>query len=447
MNWGPYELDSLIHEGGGGLVVKGRISSQVCAIKIVLGDIPFSEQKLERLNRAASLSQHLIKYDRVTSLPSALVVQSRFYEAVKLTDLLRKAELSSQARVAIAQQVLDALVILHQSGLVHGDVRLENVMLTRSGRVILLDVDQSVELLAPEPERVRSRVGMNAITPDHVRGVGLTQKSDVFAFGSFCIELFTGLSPLVIDNELDYAQLDEPILPELSQFRWVPESSLNEILSELRACWAVDLDARSQSLEPMKALLNFILPDSGQAQIELAGAVASLFEEAPTVPVNFVLPQFENERIVGSMPNRWRSRLPWFGGLAASGLIALMVKALFFPSPEPLHPAIQWHVKEPHAQPYVGEIRPFLEREWALLLREFGRDGSSHHLSWSEEIISIEKVRSGRQMVLECDRDLCFLKLIPVEVDSAPIWHEPIPVGSSKKRWKAVLQRVIGQDY
>src|SRR6056300_394184 len=102
MNWGPYELDSLIHEGGGGLVIKGRAFNQVCAIKIVLGEIPFSDQKLARLNHAASLSQHLIKYDRVTSLPSAFVFQSRFYEAVKLTDLLHEAELSSAARVAIA---------------------------------------------------------------------------------------------------------------------------------------------------------------------------------------------------------------------------------------------------------------------------------------------------------------------------------------------------------
>ena len=447
MNWGPYELDSMIHEGGGGLVIKGRISTEVCAIKIVLGEIPFSDQKLERLNHAASLSQHLINYDRVTSLPSALVIQSRFYEAVNLTDLLRETELSSVARVAVAQQVVDALVILHQSGLVHGDLRLENVMLTRSGRVILLDVDQSVELIAPEAERIRARVGLNAITPDHVRGLGLSQQSDVFAFGSLCIELFTGLSPLLADGELDYAQLDEPVLPEISRFCWFPESSRGELMSELEIGWSADPEARPKSLEPFKALLKSVLPDSGQAQIELAAAVASLYTEAPRVPVNFVLPQFENERIVGASPDGGRSRLPWIAGLAASTLIALMIKVLFFPSPEPLHPMIQWHVKERGVQPYVSEIRPFLEREWQLLLREFGRDGSSYHLSWGEELISVENRRSGRQVVLECGRDLCFFKVIPVDTKATPVWHEPIPVGSSKKRWKAALQRAVAQGY
>lgn len=447
MNWGPYELDSLIHEGGGGLVIKGRISTQVCAIKIVLGEIPFSDQKLERLNQAASLSQHLIKYDQVTSLPSALVIQSRFYEGVSLTTLLRNGDLSSQARITIAQQLADALIVLHQSGIAHGDLRPENVLLTRLGRVVLMDVDQAVELTAPDTERVRARVGLNAMTPEHVGRLGLSQKSDIFAFGSFCIELFTGLSPLVYNGELDYAQLDDPVLPDIAQFRWLPESQAPGLIEVLRDCWSVDPGARPESLEPLQALLTASLDDSAESHIELATAVSQLFEDPPTVSAGFVLPQFEDAQVLGGKSGVPRFAMPWIGGLAASALTLILLQALFFPVSDPLHPVIRWHLNERSVEPYIETIRKSLEQDWRQLLEEFGRDASSHQLIWANKTIAVKKMPSGRRVLFECGREMCILRVVPVAGDLAHVWHEPIPIGASKNRWKVALHRAIVQGY
>jgi len=342
---------------------------------------------------------------------------------------------------------VDALVILHQSGLVHGDVRPENVMLTRSGRVILFDVDQSVELLGPEAERIRLRVGMNALTPDHVRGLGLTRQSDMFAVASFCIELFTGLSPLVVEGELDYAQLDEPILPGPSHFHWFPESETTDLIDILQSCWSVDPDARPRSLDAIKALFKSVLPDSAQAQIELSGAVAQQYEQRRPTPIDFVLPQFENERIVGAKREFWHSRALWVGVLSAATVLLIAFNIVFFSAPEPLHPAIHWHVKEPSVRLEIAEIRPYLDHEWQRLVTEVGRDGSSHHLNWADQVISIEKVRSGRRVVLECGRDLCIVRMISGEAGWSEVWHEPILIGSSRNRWKAVLQRAVAQSH
>ena len=442
MKWGPYQLDTLVHEGGSGLILRGKMSGQICAIKVVLGDMPFSDQKLKRLNRAASLTQHLISLDRVIRLPSALVLQSRFYEGVNLKALLREQLLSVEARVAVVQQIVDALIVLHEAGLAHTDLRSENIMVTRAGRVVLLDVDQSIEIDSPADTRGRARVGLNAITPEHVNGHELSVKSDIFALASLCIELFAERSPLLANGELDYAQLNEPIVPESAHFHWFPESKVLELVELLASYWKSDPNSRPDSLESLRNLLGAALPDSSGAHSELAAGVAQQYRELPIVPINFTLPQFVDKSFADDSISKRRFRLLGMSVLAAALVVAALVNKVMF-SREPLHPTLQWNLESPVVAPYIRDIRLFVDQEWKHMLSKFGRDASSHRLSWSDKGISIAKIGAGRRVFVDCGRDLCVLSVASGDSELGEVWHEPIPIGASKKRWEEALRRAV----
>jgi serine/threonine protein kinase len=108
---------------------------------------------------------------------------------------LARARLAPRALVETLLGVVDALAFTHQRGIVHRDVKPENILLDRRGRAYLADF--GLALLPGEgPARARPIAGTPlAMSPEQARGEELDLRSDLFSFGATLYQRLTGRWP------------------------------------------------------------------------------------------------------------------------------------------------------------------------------------------------------------------------------------------------------------
>jgi eukaryotic-like serine/threonine-protein kinase len=129
---GPYEIVSLLGAGGMGEVYRARDSriGRDVAIKILHGDVG----RFEPLNHPNILAIYDVgTHDGLPYLVSELL------EGKTLRQRLQSGALKPKAAAECAQQVALGLAAAHQNGIVHGDLKPENIFVTRDGRVKILD--------------------------------------------------------------------------------------------------------------------------------------------------------------------------------------------------------------------------------------------------------------------------------------------------------------------
>jgi len=97
----------------------------------------------------------------------------------------------------IGADLAGALAALHAAGLVHGDLKLENVRLDLNGRAVLLDLGLTREAASASSTDQRAGGGsLLYLSPERAQGAGPSSAADVFALGVVLFELATGVHPL-----------------------------------------------------------------------------------------------------------------------------------------------------------------------------------------------------------------------------------------------------------
>lgn len=197
-----YQLVELLARSGMASIFKavdvesgGNVALKVPHIQYE-SDVVFSE----RFRREQEIGQRLVHPNVVRVLRPR--EQSRVYLVMEYIDgrslraiLSERRTLPAERALEIARQVCDALVYLHAEGVVHRDVKPENLLVTEGGTVKLLDF--GIALF--ETERRLTWTGLsNAIgTPDYmapeqIRGRRGDPRTDVYAVGMLLYEMLTG---------------------------------------------------------------------------------------------------------------------------------------------------------------------------------------------------------------------------------------------------------------
>ena len=203
MRIGRYRVGTLLGSGGSGSVYAGfdEELSRPVAIKFVPAGLSLREA------RAASALNHpniIVIYEVIdTSGASAIVME-----------LVRGVTLRAAARThpALAEvlgwcgQLARALAAAHEGGLIHGDIKPENVMVREDGYVKLLDFGLALDA----GRRDRGKSGLAGtpryLAPERCLGQPPAQASDIFALGLVLYELTTGEYPFETENTLALLQ-------------------------------------------------------------------------------------------------------------------------------------------------------------------------------------------------------------------------------------------------
>lgn len=211
---GPYVIQSKLGVGGMGEVYRAwdtRLERPV-AVKKVLAKDAQKKKSRDRLKKEArtiaSLSHPAIVrvFDLLETEDSDWIVME-LIEGRTLRDLFQTRAIVETEALALAREITEGLTAAHTRGLVHRDLKSENVMVTHQGHVKILDfgLAETFEEDGPADSSksssslltTRSRVvgTSRAMSPEQAKGLALDPRSDLFSLGSLLYEMVTGEPP------------------------------------------------------------------------------------------------------------------------------------------------------------------------------------------------------------------------------------------------------------
>lgn len=370
---GPYSIVSLLGAGGMGEVYRARDSrlGRDVAIKVLPADLTTDRDRLRRFEqeaRAAAALNHphiLVVYDvgtaDVTGVQTPYVV-SELLEGESLRERVSRGRLPVRVATELAIQIARALAAAHDHGIVHRDVKPENVLVTKDGAAKVLDFGLAKlrETTPPEADRVTTvsdaRVGtgpgvvlgtVGYMAPEQVRGEPVDHRADLFALGCVLYELVTGqraFRAATAVETLSAILTTEP--PDLAASVPGVSGGLERIV---RRCLEKDVAQRFQSARDLAFAL--------EAVNETRSSASS-----------------DGPQVITSRPNAWRERAAWAAVVVAAlgAGFAIAGRKPTVPSVEPQVVQFDVDVGEAGSLPLVATVSPRLSPDGtAVLLRLF----------------------------------------------------------------------------
>ena len=204
---GPYEVIALLGAGGMGEVFRGRDSrlGRDVALKLLPSSFVSDPDRLRRFEqegRAAAALHHpniMVVYD-VGSFDGQPYLVSELLEGETLSAHLQRGAVPARKALNWGTQIARGMAAAHARGVIHRDLKPDNVFVTSDGVVKILDFglarldespgDDATFRKATEPGVVMGTAGY--MSPEQVRGQLLDARSDIFSFGVILYELLTG---------------------------------------------------------------------------------------------------------------------------------------------------------------------------------------------------------------------------------------------------------------
>jgi hypothetical protein len=233
---GRYKLVSRLGAGGMGTVYEAEQLStrRRVAVKILssgLGRIDMIRKRFEREALAASRLQHpniVAVVDYGTLEDGGLFLAMERVRGVSLGDLLEAGRLPGQRVLVIARQILEALRHAHASGVVHRDLKPDNVMVEDTGergperdRVKLLDFGIAKLIGDAELEHGHDKLTQAGVafgtpeymSPEQAMGEPVDGRADLYAMGVMLFEMLSGRRPFDHPEKLALLKLQVAALP------------------------------------------------------------------------------------------------------------------------------------------------------------------------------------------------------------------------------------------
>ena len=293
-NLGPWKLEKLLGEGSMGQVFKGRHEKlgRVSAIKVLRPEQYKNKELIQRFfQEARTVNQ--INHEHIVEIsdfveepgedgPSAVYCVMELLDGRSVDEELANGPISLSRTLHIVEQVADALAAAHRVGVVHRDVKPENVMLIhRAGQhdyVKVLDFGVA-KLTAPDGKSMVATMDGAIIgtpicmSPEQAQGESVDARSDIWAVGVILYRLLSGTLPFDAPNFTSIAvkiiTAPMPPLPARTPTGEVIAPSLAALVAK---CLAKDREKRPATMEEVRDVLRALRAGPTTTEIEVVRA-------------------------------------------------------------------------------------------------------------------------------------------------------------------------------
>ena len=208
---GRYEIIKQLGEGGMGAVFKARDIEldRLVALKVIRPELAGNPAILQRFKQELILARKITHRNviRIFDLGVAdgfRFITMEYVEGEDLSSVLEKRpKLEPEEAVNILRQVLGALQAAHTEGVVHRDLKPQNIMIDPTGRACVMDFGLARSLEATGMTQVGAVMGTPAyMSPEQAKGMTADERSDLFSLGIIAYQLLTGVVPFKADTAL-----------------------------------------------------------------------------------------------------------------------------------------------------------------------------------------------------------------------------------------------------
>jgi serine/threonine-protein kinase len=260
MQVGRYQLSELLGVGATSRVVRGfdPMIGRTVAVKLFPSEIAQGEARERFLREARVVGQlshpniitlHDMGIDESSQTPFLVM---EFIEGMPLDRVLEKGTLPLPRASAWVAHAAEALEVAHRRGVIHGDVKPANILITMDGKVKLTDFGMA--RLAHREARDSALLGTPAYwCPEQIMGRPQDARSDIFSLGVVLYEVITGKRPFDSDSLQGICNHVLSSTPNaVSQLQPSIPASFDEIVF---SCLAKNPDTRMASGEALAQLL------------------------------------------------------------------------------------------------------------------------------------------------------------------------------------------------
>jgi serine/threonine protein kinase len=278
-----YQLISVVGGGGMAQVYKARdnILGRIVAVKVLREQYASDAQFVARFRReaqaAANLSHpNIVNVYDVGQDGDMYYIIMEYIAGTSVKELItQSAPLPIDQAVSIAAQILAGLEYAHRNGLIHRDIKPQNVLITPEGGVKVTDfgIAKSVSDLGLTEAGLALGTA-HYFSPEQARGERVVPQSDIYAVGVTLYEMLTGRLPFESESAvgLAYKHIGEPPPPPRDLVPSIPPRLNNIVLRAL----AKDPQDRFTSAAEMEKALRAVQAGGQQPTVEVPIARTSV---------------------------------------------------------------------------------------------------------------------------------------------------------------------------
>src|SRR5213594_1892671 len=244
-----YKVLSLLGEGGMGEVYRARDTKlgRDVAIKVLPAAFSADTERLRRFEQEAQAAgalnhPNILVIFHIGTHDGAPYIVSELLEGETLRERMAGAALPQRKAIDYALQIARGLAAAHEKGIVHRDIKPDNVFITDDGRVKILDfglakltsatdgtsqTEVPTRKVSTDPGTVMGTMGY--MSPEQLKGQPADHRSDIFSFGAILYEMLSGkrafrgdsmaetMSAILREDPPDLSETNKTVSPALER--------------------------------------------------------------------------------------------------------------------------------------------------------------------------------------------------------------------------------------
>jgi serine/threonine protein kinase len=365
---GRYEIVENIGEGGMGVVYKAIDKTLQRPVAIKMLHPTHSNEMLKTRFQVEALVTAKLNHRSIVTLYDFFEAEGTHFLVMELLegrtgkDLLEeKGVIPFPELIQMFRSVIDALACAHARGIIHRDIKPNNIMVTHSGEVKIMDFGIARAMDSPHMTQVGYTVGSALyMSPEQIKNQRVDARSDIYSLGITMFEMATGKTPFNdpnfseynilighLSSELPSPRTINPDIPEILEKAIIKATQKNpedrfQTMEELGL--ALDSDADATRVRPIQPAITPI-PEVREEYFPKSPSRRTILQHVSRLSIFHLVIMVASLALIGALVMRW------FSEPQKKYDIAPPVQPQPVPSPQPLAPPVQPQSMLPPAQP------------------------------------------------------------------------------------------------